>query len=330
MLLLRSLAGALLGLALATTSCAEAPRQDEVAMQPTTFGADSRGTDGTGGTGGAGAEDASSGPDAALLDVAPADPDGYAPMGCEKVDFLFVVDNSASMRGYQENLRQSFPGFIERVEATLDEVDTYHVGVVTTDAYQFNANTDRCDEIGGLVTRTGGENSSGEVCGPYAEGHNYMTEVDDLEAAFTCAATVGTEGNPEEAPVYAMTRVITGDLAGAGDCNDGFLRDDALLVVVLLTDCGTFGPPGGRPEDWFDLIVAAKGFWQNVVVVSLVLDVGDSAPNDEVDGRRIADFTRLFQDNGLVGDIDEPDYSVLFTEAVDRIELACDEFIPPA
>src|SRR5688572_8631367 len=39
-----------------------------------------------------------------------ADDGGRA--GCEKVDFLFVVDNSASMEDEQQNPVASFPGFI--------------------------------------------------------------------------------------------------------------------------------------------------------------------------------------------------------------------------
>ncbi|MGH1340313.1 MAG: hypothetical protein ACRBN8_02085 [Nannocystales bacterium] len=298
-------------------------------MQPTTAAAAQESSGGAPDEDDSGAFGSTSGPEGTRLDLPHIDPDGYVPMGCEKVDFLFVVDNSDSMRGHQESLRASFPGFIETVESTLEEVTSYHLGVVTTDAYEFNLDEQRCREVGGLVTRTGGANSSDALCGPYAEGHNFMTELDDLSTAFSCAASVGTDGDPNEAPVFAMTRVITGDLDGAGECNEGFLREDALLVVVLLTDCGTFGPPGGSPQDWFDLIVGAKTYWQNVVVVS-VIEQSDSAQNKEVDGRRLAEFTEMFQDNGLVGDVAEPDYSPLFAEAVGRISLACDAFVPPA
>ena len=35
---------------------------------------------------------------------------------------------------------------------------------------------------------------------------------------------------------FALRITGTGSLAGAGGCNQGFLRDDALLVVVVITD----------------------------------------------------------------------------------------------
>jgi len=67
------------------------------------------------------------------LDVAAAD-DGASPTGCEKVDFLFVVDNSGSMFDEQQKLAASFPAFISTIESTLAAQD-YHVMVVDTDGF---------------------------------------------------------------------------------------------------------------------------------------------------------------------------------------------------
>jgi hypothetical protein len=50
------------------------------------------------------------------LDVVPEDTgDTAIDEGCGKIDFLFVIDNSASMLGEQESLIQSFPGFISEI-----------------------------------------------------------------------------------------------------------------------------------------------------------------------------------------------------------------------
>ena len=40
---------------------------------------------------------------------------GDGEMGCQKVDFLFVIDNSGSMEDEQNNLINSFPGFINTI-----------------------------------------------------------------------------------------------------------------------------------------------------------------------------------------------------------------------
>jgi hypothetical protein len=264
--------------------------------------------------------------------------------GCQAVDFLFVVDDSGSMSDNQRNLIENFPIFIEGIQSTLGEVDSMHVGVVTSDDYVDNGSG--CNTIGDLVIRTGGEDSSAASCGPYAEGHNYMTEADDLPEAFACAAMVGTEGSFQERPMEAMLRAIDGSDAGPGQCNEGFLRDDALLVVVIITDEAD-GPgdpehdehdypvsPGG-PADWYDAVVAAKGGHpENAVVVSLVHYFGGACPPPNAftdpaffDGQNMVDFATYFEDNGFVRGICS-DYGPVFDKAVDVVANACDNFIP--
>ncbi len=61
------------------------------------------------------------------------DPDGDDESGCDKVDFLFVIDNSGSMSEFQANLVSNFPGFINTIQETLDEAQDYHIMVVDTD-----------------------------------------------------------------------------------------------------------------------------------------------------------------------------------------------------
>ena len=56
--------------------------------------------------------DPSTGP---LLDMSGQDPDGPQLEGCEAVDLLFVIDNSASMQEFQAGLAQAFPGFIDSI-----------------------------------------------------------------------------------------------------------------------------------------------------------------------------------------------------------------------
>ena len=56
-------------------------------------------------------------------------------------------------------------------------------------------------------------------------------------------------------------------MGDAGQCNEGFRRDDALLVIVLITDeeddhetvplFGAFGS-AGEPPDWFNFVTVAK------------------------------------------------------------------------
>ncbi len=268
--------------------------------------------------------------------------------GCKKVDLLFVIDDSGSMADEQANLAASVPGFINQIQTQLADTEGYHIGVVTSDAYIFN--DPACIAEGALVTQTGGPDSSNAVCTPFATGMRFMDETDDLNAKFTCAARVGTGGDGNERPMQTLTKALSDALAAPGACNEGFLRDDALLVVVIITDeeddhevdgCLQQPQPGsaGDPPDWFDAVVAAKdGIESNIVVLALV---GPKPPNacpalDKCAGgiqgaeqaTRIIEFTEMFT-YGFVGQVCAPTYEPFFEEAVSIIESACDDFVPP-
>ena len=248
---------------------------------------------------------------------------------CAAVDFLFVIDNSESMQRHQDNLRASFDPFIEGIYDSLDDVDDYHVGVVTTDSYRDNE--EGCRELGALVTSVDdGMRTEAIECGPFAEGNRYMTEEDDLAETFNCAAAVGTDGSRYEAPMKAMRRAISGETyPWYRECNGDFIRDDALLVTVIITDeaAGEMVPDANTEPDtdkWYDTVVDTKGNESNAVVVSLLNGVTPGCPTNDpdFDGKNIADFTNRFT-HGFVGGICEQDYGNIFARAVEEIDSAC-------
>lgn len=65
--------------------------------------------------------------------------------GCDKVDFLFIIDNSGSMGDEQGNLINSFPQFIDTIQTTLDDVQDYHIMVLDVDAYIYEQCQQACD-----------------------------------------------------------------------------------------------------------------------------------------------------------------------------------------
>jgi len=295
--------------------------------------------DDTSADGTAGDDDDDDDDDGAKFDLG-TQPDSTLPIeeGCTKVDFLFVIDNSQSMEDEQANLIDNFPAFINGIQTALDDVEAYHVGVVTSDVYTENTAVPGCSVMGGLVTRTGGAFSSNATCGPFADGNNFMTDSDDLGARFGCAAQVGTSGDGTERPMDALVGAVSPALTAAGGCNEDFLRDDALLVTVIITDewDGPNDPesPGssGTPEDWRNALVDAKqGIEENVVVLSLLNYAGGECPPSEAeeDGLNIVHFTQMFGDNGFLGGVCEPDYGPIFNEAIGVIETACDNYVPP-
>jgi hypothetical protein len=255
-------------------------------------------------------------------------------MGCRKVDFLFIVDNSGSMSAQQAQLLASFPGFITAMQDALaGVVDSYHVGVLTSDNYSGNA--PGCTTIGDLVTQTSGWGAAGQVCTPFAEGGRFATEQDDLEEKFPCMAQVGTDGSPIEQPVTALIASFDPSKTGPGDCNEGFLRDDAILVVVIVTD----DPPYDFDMDdahpltdtsmWYDDVISAKngdpealvviGFipWMNINCV-----FGGESPN-------LIAFVDSFGKQGVKASICEPDFGPIFASTIETIVTTCENFDPP-
>jgi hypothetical protein len=311
----------------------------------------------TGDDGADGEDDGDDGDDGIRFDIADGsgdgsqDPDGDS--GCKKVDFLFVIDSSGSMMYEQEALLRSFPGFIDAIVEKV-ELDDFQVMAIDT----CTRDGDGCDGILGASQTKSGD---GDDCGLVGEGRFATQAQPDLEQAFSCAANRGNMGSVEgnEQTMLAMTESI-GPLNAAGECNEGFVRDDAIVVITVITDeeddPGDTGghwtadgectnvdedpnSPGG-PQTWYDAVVAAKhGDPEAVVVLALI---GDCDLNGECTGMkldydgiigaepapRIREFAQRFQ-YGQVGPVCVDDYAPFFRAAVDQIDLACDEFKPP-
>jgi hypothetical protein len=265
--------------------------------------------------------------------------------GCQAIDFLFVIDDSGSMYDEQINLIANFPTFSEQIQSTLEHVTSYQVGVVATDAYPYN--DEPCGALGDLVISTeGGSDSSNMVCGPYAAGQNFMTQEDDLAASFACAAQLGTYGDGIERPMEAMMNTLSDQNDGPGECNEDFIRDDALLVVVIITDewDGPNDPEGagshsiGDPDVWYEAVLEAKGgVAENAAVLALInyeatedMEPSLCTPLDDYsDGVNIRDFTLKFEQNGFIGGLCLDDFGPIFEQAIGVIDTACENFIPP-
>lgn len=266
--------------------------------------------------------------------------DGDESSSCTKIDLLLVIDGSISMDVAQDKLATSLDSFLTAIETELVNLADYRIGVVTTTDYPYNA--DGCHAPGSLVSRTGGPSSSDAVCGPFAQGGAWISSEDgDIAAKFSCIAGIGVGNGNVELTAQAIIGAITGD--GPGGCNAGFIRDDALLVIVNITDTDdpSAYPPGqgstGEPSGWFAAMSAAKGGVEsNVVMISILpphdptcVVEGNWSPlvGGALDAPRLDELTRKFTHH-FVGDICADDYGVLLGQALAEIEAGCDEFMP--
>jgi hypothetical protein len=286
------------------------------------------------------------GKDTGGIDV---DTDGMGKEGCQKIDFLFVVDNSGSMADEQQSLVNSFPGFISSIQNTVMAED-YHIMVIDTD--QGNSFYEEClvlctvfpecegypcdmlpvpmgcdATLGAGLLNDPQDNSCG-IAGP----NRYMVDGQpNLASTFECLGKVGTSGDGSERPMEAMV-VALSTLNKAGGCNEGFLRKDALLVVTFITDEEDDEESNGNPVGWNASLVAAKaGDEKSIVVLGLIGD--PDQPNAVcTDGAEASPRLREFAESftyGSWGSICSPDYAPFFDAAVSVIDTACELFEPP-
>jgi hypothetical protein len=163
------------------------------------------------------------------------------PANVQAVDILFVVDNSGSMREEQASIAawadESLFGVLGMPDgAPLD----LHVAVVSTDLgagdYGIQGCTNQGD--GGRFQDGLGSGACAPISGAFLqdlddqEGGRLTNYAGSLGDAFACLAQVGTTGCGFEQPLEAMKRALDGSNPG----NAGFLREDALLAVVLVGD----------------------------------------------------------------------------------------------
>lgn len=280
--------------------------------------------------------------------------EGIGSDGCKAIDFLFVIDNSGSMGDNQQNLINSFPGFIAKIQETVADVDSYHIMVAKTDSgwndcqiecgffpflCQFgdingcDGAPSACDEtLGAGVNFPIGDDASNQFC-DLTGGQRFITPAepfDQIGNKFTCIASVGTDGDSSERPMSALTQAVSPSLNGPGGCNSGFLRDDAILVITIITD-EEDDDSQGTPNGWYQNIIAQKaGDGSGVVVLGLINDT-DSAtpvcPAQSQDPAKIRDFITSFPNN-IMGSVCAPNYAPFFEQAVDLIDTTCSDFEP--
>jgi len=168
--------------------------------------------------------------------------------GFAKVDVLVMVDNSTSMEAEQAALAAAFPAFIAELRKVPGGLPDLHIGVVSSSlgAGKFT-DVPGCPPDGdkGKLQHTA-RTMSGEC--PLPKDNYIHTSEDgsannftgDLAEAFSCIAELGVGGCGFEHQMASVARALGGKVGGyTGEApkeNAGFLRDDAMLLVVFITD----------------------------------------------------------------------------------------------
>ncbi|MBA3462648.1 MAG: hypothetical protein H0T46_22015 [Deltaproteobacteria bacterium] len=150
------------------------------------------------------------------------------------MDLVFVVDDSGSMSEEQGNLATNFPMFASVLENYVN-ADGEHIDfriAVTTTGKPVTYTISFGGQTLPPMTENGPDGAFAKNCGV---AQNYLdVSTPNLGTTLGCRANVGTGGSSYEMPLL-MAKHALGERVADGK-NAGFLRDDALLGVVMLTD----------------------------------------------------------------------------------------------
>jgi hypothetical protein len=172
------------------------------------------------------------------------------------VDILFVIDDSSHTAGLQKNLIANFPTLMQRLEDPPGLADL-HLAIVSTDLGAGDGSIAGCDAKGGkngvFQYAARGDCAASGI----APGATYISNVGgvknytgEIEDVFACIAPLGESGCGFEHPLAAAARALGADGRPAPVENQGFLRPDAFLFIVIVTnedDCSA--PPGSALFD---------------------------------------------------------------------------------
>jgi len=204
----------------------------------------------------------------------------------EEVDVLLIVDDSCSMAPYQGTLGSSFNQFISWfIRADVD----YRIAVVTTDLED--------------------PNKSGRI-----QGEIITPDTENAEGVFSRIVNVGISGSGYEVGLETARLALTEPLVSGA--NAGFLRDDASLSIIFVSD-----EEDGSPDpvnDYINDFVSIKGARNRDVFNASALVVTGFEECDEVQraqstiGTRYIDVAR--QTGGMIGNLCSADFEDIVFE----------------
>jgi hypothetical protein len=249
--------------------------------------------------------------------------------GCHRLDVLFVVDGSVSMAEEQDALRgvtgpPVFAEFMDALLAELDGLEDFHVGVVSSqpDDTALHTHSDAPETPPSPATDCGLPAGLRWIVGP----------TPDLVAQFSCIAA--TRGSADEYTAWNAAMALQ------DPANIGFLREDSIVLVVMLTDEDTQEIAAGHTQvDVREgLLAAVGGDLRRLVVMAIVADQGTyEAPKTTCNGvygtaapgRRVASSVMSLRERGRLQDLCLGDLAGGFTDLLGDVVDACNSFVPP-
>jgi hypothetical protein len=157
------------------------------------------------------------------------------------VDLLFLIDDSSSMKLSQDNLRRNFPAFMMKLKNLPGGLPNVHIAIASSDMGAGDGSVDGC-----AASKNGiFQSAPGVDCTATGldAGATFISDVNgvrnytgNLENVFTCMAALGEKGCGFEHQFAAITRALGADGQAPPVENHDFLRPDAYLAIVMITN----------------------------------------------------------------------------------------------
>ena len=155
------------------------------------------------------------------------------------IDLLLVVDNSPSMAREAGSMARNLAEFVTVLENIDGGMPDMHIGVISADMGVGPYDVPGCTETGdgGAFLGASDPNCSGPSDGYIVDvadvgGTRLRNYQGSLAETLTCIAPLDADGCEFAQPLDAMRRAL--DLSNPE--NAGFLREHALLLVVIISD----------------------------------------------------------------------------------------------
>lgn len=262
---------------------------------------------------------------------------------CQKVDFVFIVDDSGSMGQEQTALGQAFPQFatiLENYQVSGGGKLDYRVAITTTGRTVHYRVQPPLPGLPAVAMNEAGDD--GRFRATCNLPRRWLTREDpNVATALSCRANVGTSGPSFEMPFMTTMLALSARLQ---DTNAGFLRDDALLGVIVLTDeddCsrrddnftireGDDGCAVAPAEmvGFLDQLKGGRGRWTAAVVAGPT--TCESTYGSALAAPRLQQFVSLANagatQNAVFASICEANIAGALQRALDTFAAACDNF----
>jgi len=213
-----------------------------------------------------------------------------------QVDILFVVDNSGSMGEHQQNLSTNVTQFTSAF--TKASVLDYNIGVVTTDTEGYYGNNIPC---------------CGKMVGSIRVVNKSTPNADQVLAN---NLIVGTDGSSVERMFDPINLALSpANLTG---WNVGFLRPNATLVVIIITDAEDQSDNNTADSTYQFLLNLKQGNKDKLLAYGAIVPTKDTMNCPRDDGTpptKIESFLAMMNNNkNNVFDLCDPDYGTRLSQ----------------